>query len=204
MEFQRTSTPRPIVQQGTNTRETILEADVLDDMYDQRRPCIFRDDIDTSLLAAPVMTRIERGQIAYQFEIQDVPEDTEVYRSTHSYGLRCLIADITERGYSQLPNPYHDVDYNVRRVVIEERPSIQSIVVYIFLQKIGGGVNVGYLMTIQYGSVWKRNVLQVLRNRQIRPALPQIDEDTLETDRQDLELRMMGFSLEPDNLSYRR
>lgn len=158
-----------------NINRPVLNSDVLDDIYDQNKRSVPRYDLDTTLMRTPVLELWkECTSLAYGKQLNTVYSRliTEVQDLTdfdpdveNSYGLRCLIQDISERGYSELPSPSQGTRYTVICVHITNAPNLQGVCVDIWLREVGS--DECYQMSIRYQISSKTNVIRVLESRPI-------------------------------------
>ena len=89
---------------------------------------------------------------------QKVPQNSSI---TSSYGIRCLLKDIYERGAWDSPDPSRDTIFVVESVFLWELTSGKGIHVFVYLRERES--KKCYYMEIRYKWEWRDIVLNVLK-----------------------------------------
>ena len=112
----------------------------------------------------------ENNPSTHLFDIRDVPDGTEVSRVTYpSKGLKCLLADITDRGYSTLGSESLVKQYFPRSINIYQycdMPDKMVVGVELLCKDSLNHCITVKQMWIVYKLAEKENLLQVLRCKQ--------------------------------------
>ncbi|KLO09538.1 hypothetical protein SCHPADRAFT_893054 [Schizopora paradoxa] len=149
----------------------ILRADVLDQIYDGDDSvfCQHHNNLDLNeypvsiFEVCPMNTNgKQREGVSQNFSYRTIAN----IGVGNSRGFRCLLQDMSTRGYLELPPPSPGKKIIVDRVVVGPGLSDDDIVVLVnFVEMIQGWQVQSYYTYIRYELSWKENVLNVLKNR---------------------------------------